>query len=536
VLPRATPARPLLAWCLVVMGAACAASTPVAKADSAATGPLLRTVRAAPVNVDPNGASDDPSVSNTGRYVAFSSQASNLGPAVPTPTTWQIYVYDAQAGSVSLISSGASGPGNAPSTTPSISGDGTVVAFASTATNLVAGTPHHVSDIFVSGPSGPPRMLTVAFGSLQPDGPSTQPAISADGSEVAFTSAADDLVPGDDNAASDVFVADAATGAITRVSVSSSGAQANGDSYNPSISADGTLVSFTSTASNLAPRGRGHLAQVYVHDMVTGTTRRVSVANGGAAQNASVPSPFTQFSDLSGDGHYVVFDSNATNLVPGLNGAHTEVFRHSLLTGHDALVSQSSLLAPADNDSFYPATSGDGQVTVFDSFADNLVSPWAPVENVFAQDLATRTLITPDVAPDGSPRAIELDPELLQHAAISGDGQVMAFVSGADNLVFGDYNGVDDVFVRTLEAPTTSVVQSPPAQTGDPRPTVQFSGSTALSSFGLCVMGRHRWLCPLGRPFRLPRVGPGAHTLSVYAGAPGLLFDPVGAVVSFTET
>jgi hypothetical protein len=275
---------------------------------------------------------------------------------------------------------------------------------------------------------------------------------------------------------------------------------------------------------------------VYVHNLATGTTRRVSVSNGGVAQNASVPAGFTQYSDLSGDGHYVVFDSNATNLVHGLSGAHTEVFRHSMTSGHVSLVSQSTLLRPGDNDSFYPATSGNGGVTVFDSFADNLVTPWAPVENVFAEDLATTTIVTPEVAPDGTPRGPELDLQLLQHAAISGDGQVMAFVSGADNLVAGDYNGVDDVFLRALAPSSTSVVIAPPAQTSDPRPTVEFGGSTALSSFGLCVLDGHRQVCPLGSPFQLPHVAPGPHTLHVYAGASGLLYDPVGVTLTFTET
>ena len=155
---------------------------------------------------------------------------------------------------------------------------------------------------------------------------------------------------------------------------------------------------------------------------------------------------------------------------------------------------------------------------------------------MFAEDLQTDTIMTPDVAPDGSPRGMELDPQLLQHAAISGNGQTIGFVSGADNLVPGDYNGVDDVFLRAIAPPSTSVVIAPPAQTSDPRPTVEFSASSALSTSGICVLDGHRRICPIGRPFRLPRVGPGAHTLSVYAGAPGLLYDPVGATVSFTES
>ena len=114
------------------------------------------TVRVATPGVNPNGPSQQPSLSAGGRFVAFSSQASNLGPAVGTGRAWNVYVLDGLTGRTTLISSGIGGaPANGNSTNPSISADGQVVAFASTATNLVGGSSKGVNEIFVREGSGP---------------------------------------------------------------------------------------------------------------------------------------------------------------------------------------------------------------------------------------------------------------------------------------------------------------------------------------------------------------------------------------------
>ncbi|MCA1682433.1 MAG: hypothetical protein LC685_00265 [Actinobacteria bacterium] len=511
--------------------------SPVPSPGAAPAVPVAITVRIAPPGVDPNGPSGEPSLSENGRFVAFASEASNLGPVVGAHRMSNIYVFDFQTGRVSLISNNASGPlEDAPSTTPAISADGRVVAFASKATNLVRGTPKQKSDIFVRTGRGAVRLVSVAFGGRQPDGGSTQPSISADGRYVVFTSAADNLVAGDDNSESDIFIADLTTGAIRRVSVNSRGGQANGASVNPSISENGRYVSFTSTAANLVPHDRNHVADVFVHDMVTGSTRRVSVASNGHAQNASVGAPFSQVSSLDAAGQYVVFDSDATNLVRRDRNGHTDVFRHSLVTGQTWLVSQGLTSKQSDNDSFSPAISANGRVTTFESFADDLAAPWAPSENIFAQDFTTQAALNVDVTPQGTARRPELDAELLQRPAISGDGQLIAFTSGANNLVPGDYNGTDDLFVRAIIPPRTRFVIPPSAATSDRRPVVEFAGSNPLATFGLCTLDGKRRTCPVGKAFRLTRLLPGQHTLKVSVAAPGTLFDPVGATVSFTET
>ena len=421
---------------------ACAVVTP-------AVAHAATTVRVAPPGINPNGPSQQPRLSANGRFVAFSSQASNLGPAVGTGRESNVYVFDRLTGRTTLISSGLGGaPANGNSTNPSISGDGQVVAFASTATNLVGGTSKGVNEIFVRVGSGPIRRLTVGFGGVEPDSDSAQPVVSGNGRYVGFTSDADNLVAGDDNGASDVFEFDLLTGAFYRVSVTSRGGQARGASYNPSISADGHLISFTSGARSLVKGLRNRVPNVFIHDVYTGRTSLMSVSGRGKQQNASVPAPFTQFSDLSGDGHYVVFDSNATNLVPGVGNGHTAVFRHDLIARRTQLVSRTSSGKEANNDSFEPATSGDGSVTAFESFADNLGSPWAPGPNIFTWNALTFTPTTVDVTASGGSRGAELERQLLQRPAVSADGHVVAFVSGANNLVGGDYNGAEDVFLR----------------------------------------------------------------------------------------
>jgi len=523
------PLRTILTVLLsvIAVGAACAAP--------ALGEQLMRTIRLSPPGVDPNGPSCEPSINGDSRYVAFASEASNLGPRVGTARRSNVYVFDGVNGRVSLISSTPNGSApNGSSRAPSISSSGHIVAFASTATDLVPGLRKHFSEIFVRLGAGPVRLVSVGFGG-QPTGDSTQPVISADGRYIAFTSEADNLVAGDDNAESDVFLADISLGTITRISVSSSGAQASGASYNPSISADGRYVSFSSAAGNLVSRDRNRVADVFVHDMLTAKTTRVSTSSSGRPQNAAVASPFTQVSELTGDGHSVVFDSDATNLVRGDRNGHTDVFRHNLIGGTTTLVSRNSFGRQGNNDSFAPSTSADGRITAFESFADNLAGPWAPNENVFAQDIATGTTITPDVTPQGTARGQELDAQLLQRPVVSPDGRLVAFTSGADDLVSGDYNGTDDLFVRILAAPTTSVVQAPPATTTDRRPMVEFRGSLPLVRTGLCTIDGRRFTCPMGRPFRLPRLRRGAHVLSAFAGAPGTLFDATGVTVKFTE-
>src|SRR5882672_3921736 len=167
--------------------------------------------------------------------------------------------------------------------------------------------------LFLSAASAGPGATTrasVTTGGAQGNGRSFVPALSADGRFAAFYSDASNLVAGDANSARDVFVHDGQTGETTRVSVDSSGAEANGDSFAPAISADGRFVTFSSAASNLVAGDANGANDVFVRDRQAGTTTRVSVAPAGAEANDGSYSP-----SISSDGRYVAFLSDASHLV-----------------------------------------------------------------------------------------------------------------------------------------------------------------------------------------------------------------------------
>src|SRR5262249_11923438 len=154
---------------------------------------------------------------------------------------------------------------------------------------------------------------------------------------IAFDSKASNLVPGDTNGVSDVFVHDRVKGTTVRVSVSSTGKQGNRDSWVDGISADGRYVAFDSDASNLVPGDTNRASDIFVHDRLTGTTVRVSVSSTGTQAD-----DFSDFAAISADGRFVAFTSNADNLVSGATGVGTQVFVHDRLTGTTDLVSVGS--------------------------------------------------------------------------------------------------------------------------------------------------------------------------------------------------
>src|SRR5205823_2841891 len=174
--------------------------------------------------------------------------------------------------------------------------------------------------------------VSVASGGTEGDDASLGSALSADGRFVAFDSAATDLVAGDTNGATDVFVHDRQTGMTERVSVASDGTQANNVSSYPALSADGRFVAFQSDATNLVAGDTNGATDVFVHDRQTGATERVSVASGGGTQGNRNSGGFFAFPALSADGRLVAFQSAATNLVADDTNGATDVFVHDLPT------------------------------------------------------------------------------------------------------------------------------------------------------------------------------------------------------------
>jgi len=384
------------------------------------------------------------SISADGRYQVFPSSATNLVVG-DTNGVVDIFVRDRLTGSterVSVDSAGAQANGN--SLTPSISGDGRYVGFTSDASNLVPADTYHLSDVFVHDRlTGTTERVSVDSAGAQANGDSLTPSISADGRYVAFTSGASNLVVGDTNGFIDIFLRDRLTGTIERVSVDSAGAQGNDRSSDPCISADGRYVTFVSYASNLVPGDTNHLVDIFVRDRQTGATERVNVASTGAEANNG-----SQYASISADGRYVAFASFASNLVPGdTNFAH-DIFVRDRQSGTTERVSVDSAGVQGNGSSGYNSppsiSTTDGRYVAFESDSWNLVS--GDTNNrldVFVHDRQTR--ITERVSVDSfgmQGNGYSYSP------SISADGRYVCIRSEANNLVPRDTNGVYDVFVH----------------------------------------------------------------------------------------
>ena len=205
---------------------------------------------------------------------------------------------------------------------PAMSADGKTVAFDSNASTLVPGDTNGTSDIFVKNlTTGAVTRASVAADGTQANEGSYDPALSADGRTVAFSGYASNLVPGDTNEMGDIFIKDLTTGAITRANVAADGTEANGLSYRPVLSADGKTIAFSSYASNLVPGDTNGASDIFIKDLTTGASTRANVAADGTEANGVSYRPA-----LSADGRTVAFSSNASNLVPGDTNGTSDIF------------------------------------------------------------------------------------------------------------------------------------------------------------------------------------------------------------------
>jgi len=402
------------------------------------------------VSVDSNGAQGNdyswqPAISADGHYVAFGSLASNLVPGDTNGDT-DIFVKDTTTGATTRVSVDSGGAeANSASLDPTISGDGRYIAFDSNATNLVPGDTNNVGDVFLRDTAlGTTTRITLSSDGAQADNESFDPAISADGRYVAFTSWATNLVPGDTNGEPDVFVWDAVSGTTTRVSVDSSAGQGNLTSDHPSISGDGRYIAFESWATNLVPGDTNGRADIFVRDTTAGTTVRVSVDSSGGEGNDWSSNPA-----ISADGRDVAFTSWATNLVPGDTNVMRDLFVRDTVSGTTTAVSLDGGLTSSSS---FPAISADGRYVAFESDASTLVpGDTNDATDVFARDMVSGSTTRVSVnSGGGQADGTSDDP------AISADGRYVAFHSSAPNLVAGDTNGAEDVFVRANPVVTVS--------------------------------------------------------------------------------
>jgi uncharacterized repeat protein (TIGR01451 family) len=381
--------------------------------------------------------------------------AVSVSAAVLTLGTSLVQSAGASSGTTELVSISTNGQqGNDISgrfAGPAINGDGQVVAFDSIATSLVPGDTNQEADVFVRDRStNTTERVSVSSTGAQANEFSSRPAIDAAGNLVTFDSAATNLVAPDANGGLlDVFVHDRAANTTQLVSVSSDEVQGNSGSNSPSISADGRFVSFVSPASNLVPGDTNNAEDIFVRDLVAGTTERVSLSSTGEQANSS-----TTLASISADGRWVAFSSFATNLVPGDTNGHFDVFIHDRETGLTELVSVSSSEAQGDAPSTTPSVSGDGQLVAFLSGATNLVpGDTNGSQDVFVRDRATGTTERVSVSSDEQ-QAEGTSQDSIRGFPASGpditpDGRFVAFHSSSTNLVPGDTNTCPPVFDQT---------------------------------------------------------------------------------------
>jgi hypothetical protein len=354
---------------------------------------------------------------------------------------------------VSLDSAGVQGdrrsawdvmPGSIPSR------DGRFVAFHSDATNLVAGDTNHAADAFVhDGLTGVTERVSVDGAGNEGNSSSHVCDASQDGRFVIFMSNANDLVPGDNNIASDVFVRDRQLGTTERISVDSSGNEGDRNSLGGSVSSDGRYVAFWSYAYNLVVGDTNTHPDVFVRDRQLGTTELVSVDSSGIQANQE-----SRVADISPDGRYVVFWSFASNLVTGDTNGEFDVFVRDRSAGVTERVSVDSTGFQANDYSSFGQISADGRYIAFGSDADNLVAgDTNSAGDVFVRDRQSGTTERASIASSGS----EGD-SLSGLAGISADGRWVSFVSGATNLVSGDTNAKFDVFLHDRQTGTTTRV------------------------------------------------------------------------------
>lgn len=333
-----------------------------------------------------NDTSTDAAISADGRLVAFFSHATNLVPG-DTNGLGDVFVHDRATGETRRVSISTQGvEGNESSKDADISGDGRFVVFESGASNLVPFDNHgpcfglsQGCDVFVHElGTGTTERVSVSAAGAEANGPSGWgPAISHDGRWVTFYSFASNLVPGDTNSTADVFVKDRTTGAIERASVATDGAQGTGGSLASSVSDDGKVVAFDSSAGNLIPADGNRFSDVFVRDLASGVTERVSVSGGGVEGNRGSWNP-----KLSADGRFVTFFSEASNLAAGdANGQGRDVFVRDRLTGATELISGGAATGASEA----PWISPNGRLVAFSSSA-----PLAPTKTGTQRDVFVR--------------------------------------------------------------------------------------------------------------------------------------------------
>jgi hypothetical protein len=401
-----------------------------------------------------NDESSDPALSADGKKVAFPTKATNLDPS-DTDSISDIYIKDLSTGDIMLASTSDSGvKGNGHSASPSLSSDGTKVAFGSTATNLDPADTDTISDIYVKDLiTGDLTLATTSDAGVKGNGSNADISLSGNGSKVAFVSTATNLDPADTDLFGDIYVKELTTGDIALASTSDVGVKGNSESSGANISADGTAVAFATDSSNLDAGDTDSIADVFVKTLPTGNITLASTSDAGVKGNDYSFSP-----TLSSNGAKVGFESQASNLDPADSDRVNDIFVKDLTSGDIALASTSSGNTKGNADSFQTVVSGDGSYVGFYSMATNLDPLDADAGfDVYVKDLVAGILILASRSDAG----VKGNGESLR-VALASDGLTAAFESEADNLSPNDNDTSSDIFVKDLSTGNTSLASWTP--------------------------------------------------------------------------
>ncbi len=503
-------------------------------APVAAETEVVETIRVSVASdgTESDGYSEAARISGDESMIVYHSNSSDLVPA-DTNGTYDVFAYDLAAATTTRISVHSNGTeANGASFLPAISSDGSTIAYSSEASNLVPGDTNSASDVFAYDvTTGTTTRISVDSNGNQGDFGGFRAAISGDGSTITYESEATNLVPGDTNATYDVFAHDLATGTTTRISVDSNGNQGNSYSWQPAISGDGSTITYTSDASNLVPGDTNGTFDVFAYDVATETTTRISVDSNGNQADDQSSSPA-----ISGDGSTITYISRASNLVPGDTNGTFDVFAYDVATETTTRISIDS-----NGNSYGPAVSANGDTIAYSSNASNLVAgDTNGTFDVFAYDVATETTTRISIDSDG----LQADGH-SEGPSVSDGGATITYESGSTNLVGDDTNGTYDVFVtRVNRSPSAvgfakSLPEDKPVGTTvgtvvgwDPDGDVLSYGFTAGNGAGLFAVGAATGVVTVAEGLDYETAP--SHTLTVSV-SDGSLTDTATVTVTLTD-
>ncbi len=464
----------------------------VAPSGVAAVGKTTEPISVTPAGAVGDGSSAPAQVSGDGRYVAFGSTSSNLVPG-DTNNSQDVFVRDTVTGTTTRVSVATGGAqADKGGRDPSISKDGRFVAFESSSPDLIGSDANASLDVFVHDrQTGTTTRVSVADNENESNDDSRDPSISGDGSRIAFRSKATNLVGQVLPSREMIFVRDTTTGETVHVSQDTAGGAPTSDNFRPQISADGGHVAFASLATDLVPGDGNGAADVFVRDLALGMTTRASVdsAGGEAAGGSGDPG-------ISDDGSKVVFESSAADLVPGDANGAVDVFVRDLTAGttsRHSLGAGGSQLASGGND---PAISGDGTHVAFLSIDAGVVpGDGNGAGDVFVRAIPTGTVERVSVAADGAESQFESG---MDDRALSTNGARIVFDSDALNFIPGDDNDSSDIFLRRpgdppvagggAQAPAASGTAAGPSLRGSAARTCRGKAATIVGTPGNDVL------------------------------------------------